>query len=1379
MTRATYRFRLTVVCLGLATLAFLQDPGATAADTKLDLTQDPWAFLGRALHMWDDNAFFGQLQNQAYGYLWPIGPFFGLMDTLEVAPWVAQRLWWSVLLVTAFLGMVRLSRHLGVDSPTARVSAGLAYALSARIVTELGPVSVESWPMALAPWLVLPLVIGSARGSPRRWAAVSALVVLMAGGINAVATAAVIPVAAVYLLTRSRGPRRRALLGWWVLGVGLASLWWAIPLLLLGRYSPPFLDWIEGARATTLPTDPASILRGTSQWVAHLGSRGSPVWHAGWTLVAAPLVAAATMLVATIGLLGLTRRRLPERTFLTATLLVGLILVGLGHVAAAPWTGAGSAALNSALDGVLAPLRNVHKFQPLVTLPLAVGFAHAVEVTMARAGRLSWRMPVPYRAVAAAGAIGLVAVAAWPALAGALTRDRTFAAIPSYWSDAAAWLTERGPSARALVVPASSFGVYLWGRSQDEPLQVLGTPSWAVRDAVPLSSAGNIRFLDEIERRLGSGRGSVGVERALDRAGVRFLVVRNDLDPSGTTATNPGLVHAALDSMPGTRRVASFGPLLEVPLSTSRAVDGGAALTVPAVEIYELPRGRGSAEGRAVLRDAAVVTRFTGAPESLVDLAEHDLIGGGALVHVGDTIPAGASARTITTDGYRRSEANFGASSNQYSETMSAEQPWRAQRRVHDYELDSSPAGTVAGFEGLAPSASSSGSSPFALRGRSTQAQPWAAVDGDVSTAWVSGALRPGVGQWWQADLDEPTVVRALRIALVTDGRTSPRPTRITVTTDSGSVDRDVDPDRVWNVVATAGPEATSRVRITLAGVEAGGPGGGFGISEVVLPVGADRTVDMGASDGSGPIVMAARTPARESCVPVPEQILCHPALAQPGEERVGLRRVVDLWQPQTYRVVARYRPRPGPELDSRLALPALGLRVEASSQSVKDPAGRGQAAADRDGRTTWIASGTDPEPTLELRWPSRVTVTGLKVTTNPFSPASAPLALDVIDQGVAVRAILDEDGIARFPAIRTRELTVRFASVQRRYASEAFNDRQVPLPVGVSELRPLGTPATTAALGPSSPVTFPCGFAPPLIVDGQEATAMATGGSVGSIVAGRSQGGRSCQSDITLPAGTHTLEMAPSAELLVDSVALIPVAAPRARPAQSPEIVRWAATSRAVEVEQAPYRRTLELAENFNPGWVASVGGTPLEALRVDGWRQAFLVPAGVGGEVSLEYAPDRLYRQGLVVGLLAVAAVLALALVPGGGATAPVRPVNSAQPLLIGAGGWSLLAGGPLAMGVFAGTCVVLWALTRRAGRPRALAAARGAVLGCGVVLAATVALLPWPERTADEVAYTSLSVGLSVMAVAGVTWTCALLGRGGSESTSGSGASRAATS
>ncbi|RYJ04034.1 MAG: DUF3367 domain-containing protein, partial [Actinomycetales bacterium] len=274
MTRedVVWRVRLIACCVLLAAVTFVQAPGQIVGDTKYDLSERPGLMLAKVLHLWDPLGNFGQVQNQAYGYLFPMGPFFLAGHEVGLPEWVVQRLWWTLVLVVAFLGVVRLARVLGIGGPWTQVLAGFAFALSPRMLTNTGPISIENWPSAVAPWVLVPLVLAT-QGRPLwRSAARSGFAAGFVGGVNAVASAAVGPLAALWILTRKPSWRSVRLGGWWLLFMVMATLWWLVPLLVLGRYSPPFLDYIESAAATTSPATIADALRGTTKWVPYVGA---------------------------------------------------------------------------------------------------------------------------------------------------------------------------------------------------------------------------------------------------------------------------------------------------------------------------------------------------------------------------------------------------------------------------------------------------------------------------------------------------------------------------------------------------------------------------------------------------------------------------------------------------------------------------------------------------------------------------------------------------------------------------------------------------------------------------------------------------------------------------------------------------------------------------------------------------------------------------------------------------------------------------------------------------------------------------------------------------------------------------------------------------
>ena len=129
-----------------------------------------------------------------------------------------------------------------------------------------GPRFQHSFGRGFLPWVLQPLVIGAREGSPRRAAAKSAVAVALMGGVNATIVVSALPLAVIWLFTRAPGPRRRSLMRWWIVCVGMACFWWAVATILQGKYGYNYLPYTETPAITTSPGSAFEAIRGTSNW---------------------------------------------------------------------------------------------------------------------------------------------------------------------------------------------------------------------------------------------------------------------------------------------------------------------------------------------------------------------------------------------------------------------------------------------------------------------------------------------------------------------------------------------------------------------------------------------------------------------------------------------------------------------------------------------------------------------------------------------------------------------------------------------------------------------------------------------------------------------------------------------------------------------------------------------------------------------------------------------------------------------------------------------------------------------------------------------------------------------------------------------------------
>ncbi len=1117
---ATAPLRMVAYCLALAALAFNQSPGLIAPDTKLDLAIDPAGFLGRAAHLWDPLAAFGQVQNQAYGYFWPMGPFFVVGDALGLSPWVTQRLWWSLLLAVAFVGVVLLCRAMDIGRPWTRVVAGFAFALSVHTLTLLGPTSVEAWPSAVAPWVLLPLVYGTRGWSARRAAALSALAVAMCGGVNAVATAAVLPLGALWLVTREPGRQRRSLFGWWVALTILATLWWMVPLLLLGRYSPPFLDYIENAAITTLPTGLSDIIGGTSNWVAYVSTAD---WRAGSLLADTPILLIDAAVLAGLGLLGACRRDNPHRVFLLSGVLAGLLLVSFGYVGALHgWFATERQAL---LDGSLAPFRNLHKFDVVLRIPLALGLAHLLSRLRLREEGWGHRLLVGSGVLAALVGVAGVAV---PALLGRVAPPYSVTDIPPYWQQAADYLDEHQEDGRALVLPAATFGEYWWGSTHDDVLQPLTASPWAVRNVIPLAQPGNIRLLDEVTDMVEGGRPNDELADFLSGRGVGYLVVRNDLDLLRADAPERVLVHQALNRSPGLTKVAEFGPRIGEKAETETD-DGtpvfrnrGRSASYASVEIYRVDGGAPPADAWV----ASSVPVVAGSPSSAMSLRAAASSAPAVLAGDASSWPPGSP--TVLTDDLRRRETNFARVRYQQSVTLGESDDFVLDSVEPNYRLyDDQPSyETTATWAGVS-SVESSSSQAFAdAVGVIDPAKgPAAALDADPETAWQSTGFSGAVGQWWQVDFEEGSTPGY--VAVTMGPAFGPRVTQLLLETDTGTVEVEAPQPGATGWYALPA-EGSSYLRIEAAEVEGSGQGLAWAIAEVTLPdVDPERYLEAsstGLTEAPTAIVFQ-RDVGRPACALAARRYTCDDSWIRASEEPAALRRMFDVPGDATrrYALSAEATLRPGIAAADEL-METLQTQVVASSQLSTDPRAGALAVLDDDAATTWVADTDDESPELEVRWPRSTSVSSIDLRLSNRAAASRPTEVELVSDDARRVVELGDNGTGRFQPFDASEVAIRFLEWEEALSREA--GEKVPLPVGVSGMSIADVPADDLT---ASSTLQECGQGPVIELDGASSPSSVSG-SAAALMAGRPAEVTPCRGDtVSLPPGMHRLTVAPT----------------------------------------------------------------------------------------------------------------------------------------------------------------------------------------------------------------------------------------------------------
>jgi arabinofuranan 3-O-arabinosyltransferase len=1183
----TPRWPLALIAVGMVTLFLVQAPGKLVADTKMDVPLDPLRFMERATHLWNSSSDFGFLPNQYVGYLFPMGPFFLLGKLAHIPPWITQRLWMALILTVATWGVVRLADALRIGRPIGRVLAGLAYALSPVFIGKVGATSVALAGAMMLPWITLPLVLALRPDG--------------AGGIDTGTAAG--SGGSVGRLS----PRRAAALS------GLA-------IVCTGG--------INASVTLCVLVCPGVLL------VFAGGSRRAWALRVWW--VVAVIMATAWWLLALLTQSKYGLNFLPYTE--TATTTTSTTSVAEALRGTTDWLGY---------------LRVPTPWLPAATVLVTSGTA--VLGTALAAGLGLWglaRRDLPARRFLVVSLLaGIVAVsAAYPVVPGSPFAD----AVRQLLAGQLGFLRnvyKFQPVAHLPLALGLAHALHVAGRratKADSPTVVTGS---VVGVAPAAGQPTRLRRWLAAGRRVGAGRahGPLGGAR-LGRS-VPALVGVVALLALGT-----GLVPAY------TGQMFQSGSFADVPDYWHQAADwlqdnpaGGTTLVLPAMPFAEYDWGRPLDEPMSYLASTPWASR--------------------------SLIPLGNAGMTRWLDGIEQ-ELELGSAPG-LAAALAREGVGQVLIRndISDQDWDS-PASTNEIYRAL----EGSGLRRAASFGPKVTARP-SSRDRLVPALSHPTNKVPALDVWVVPDgASKVTAYPADSAMLVSGGAEA------TVQMAAHGVlgtDRAVVLASDVSDLPAVSPSASSADPVAASG----GLVKPVPASEVIGPTTAlvttdtytRRDTDFGVTHGGTSYLLGPGEIAAGSDGPLQQW------MDEPGanHQTVAVYEGGVQVRASSYgsKLVARPDVSPAAAVDG-LPFTSWSVTPDPSKGSV---GGWIEVDVPRATSVPYI----DVQLLEEGVW--RPAVQALRVTTSAGSVVTK-VHPDETTQRLAVpagkstsfRITFEEVGRHSYTGYGAgiRELTLPGIKIQRYVqtpsdATDLFGDSlgqvaftfdreavDVTEPFGGSEelnlyrrfdvprsmsFGVLGTMTAVPSLTvpsqlPAPDFGLPCGAGPALIVDGKRYD-LRVQGLQSDVSSAKPMGIAVCTSDGTIPlaAGEHEIHIDEAGKGLL-ATALTLVGEDAQTPtdkARTTSVTSWGADRRTVQIG-AGTRTLLAVHQNANASWTATLDGARLTPLRLDGWQQGFIVPAGTGGTIVIENLPGDTYRTQLVVGVLLVLLLLALALIP-----------------------------------------------------------------------------------------------------------------------------------
>jgi arabinofuranan 3-O-arabinosyltransferase len=778
--------------------SFLTQPGKIAADTKQYLYLDPGRVISSAISMWNPDVGAGGVTHENIGYLFPMGPYYWVVQQLGIPMWVGQRFWMGTLFFAAGTGAWKLCRLLGVNR-AGQAAGALAYMLTPFVIDDIARQSAVVMPWAALGWFLSLTVLAVRRGG-WRYPALFAIVVALVGGVNATSILLVGLAPLLWLFyaafVTKEAPGRAVLKA--ALRIGLlslgTSLWWIAGLWAEGAYGINILKYTETLPTVTVTSLASEAVRGLGYWYFYGQDKLQP-----WTLASQgytqwPWLIAVSFAVPTICFLFGMLARWRYRAFAVGLVVLGVVVA----VGAYPYTNPtplGNLIKTAGSDSTVGlAMRSSNRIVPVVILGLALLLGAGISAV--------------HRSVRWAGLVVLVLSAAllaanlpplWDGTLVASNLDRP-SALPGYITEAAHYLNAQNHDTRVLEIPGEDFAYYTWGVAADPVWPGLMTRPYLIRGVQPIGEPGTVNLLEALDESIQDGLfvpSTLAPIARLFSAG--DILFESDVQYERFDDARPQPLWLQLVTTPGLAAPTTFGrPTLYKPIKypltdeTQLAIPTGAAIPPP-VAVFAVP------EARTIVRtetpQAPLVVDGDG--QGLVNAAAAGLLADNPTIFYSASAAKAAESPSslksqlargailVLTDSNDKQLPTWGTLNDDYGyvesagETPLAINPSEVAMPV--FPGAGSATQTVAEISQVASVRATAYGNPVA---NTPENRPFQAIDGNRDTAWTEGAFSPATDESLQIKLTHPVTTDHITLLQPQTGEPNRRVTRATLTFD-------------------------------------------------------------------------------------------------------------------------------------------------------------------------------------------------------------------------------------------------------------------------------------------------------------------------------------------------------------------------------------------------------------------------------------------------------------------------------------------------------------------------------------------------------------------------------------------------------------------